>query len=177
MTYALYGAGIGVAIVLIFMFVIPAFLPSGYRMERSTIIKAKPEQIWPYISDFGQGEKWSPWAKMDPNMEKKVEGDPGLGQKYSWVSKHRMVSTGEQTTTVFEPAKVMQSRIWFPKFKMTTDSKMELEPVAEGTKMTWSAWADYKYTQRTTSLFFNAEKQMGPVFEKGFENLKGLVEA
>lgn len=176
MMYALYGAGIGVAIALIFMLVIPAFLPAGYKVTRTATFNVSAQQLWPYLSDFSEGHKWSPWDQMDPQMEKKVEGDPGVGQKYWWNSKHKQVSTGTQTTTVYVPNQEVQTEIWFPKFKMKTQSKMLLEPGESNTKVTWSAWADYKYTQRTASLFFNAEKQLGPMFEKGFENLKKIVE-
>ena len=51
-----------------------------FRLERSATIAAPPALVFPLLNDFHRWEGWSPWAKLDPNMKKALEGSPeGVG--------------------------------------------------------------------------------------------------
>lgn len=41
-----------------------------FRVERSTVIDAPPEAIFPHIDDFRAWSAWSPYEKMDSNLAK-----------------------------------------------------------------------------------------------------------
>jgi len=56
-----------------------ALQPSAYRVERSAIVVATPEQTFAEVNDFHNWEAWSPWAKLDPAAKATFEG-PASGQ-------------------------------------------------------------------------------------------------
>ena len=59
-----------------------------FRVERSIVIEAPPEAIFPHIDDFHAWADWSPYEKMDANLAKTFTGPPkGKGATYAWVGK------------------------------------------------------------------------------------------
>ena len=71
--------------------------PDTFRIERSVLIKASPEKIYPLITDFGKWQAWSPWEKKDPCDEAQPErprqwrgrsvrlgGEQGCGFGHAW---------------------------------------------------------------------------------------------
>src|ERR1044072_3669221 len=40
--------------------------PDDFRVQRSAVIKAPPEKIFPFINDFKQWGAWSPYEKIHP---------------------------------------------------------------------------------------------------------------
>ncbi len=50
-----------VGAILVLMAVVGLFLPSHARVERSTVIKAPAEQVFPHVNDLKQWAAWSPW--------------------------------------------------------------------------------------------------------------------
>ena len=80
-----------VMILLVIVVVIAAFLlfaasrPNGFRVERTTRIKAPPEKIFPLIDDFHDWVAWSPYEKKDPAMKRSFSGTAsGTGAVYEW---------------------------------------------------------------------------------------------
>ena len=59
--------------------------PDDFRVQRSAVIKAPPEKIFPFINDFKQWGAWSPYEKLDPGM-KRIYGatTAGKGATYAW---------------------------------------------------------------------------------------------
>lgn len=51
-----------------------AMLPSDYRIQRSATIAAGPEQVFAQVNNFHNWEKWSPWARLDPNAKTAFAG-------------------------------------------------------------------------------------------------------
>ena len=49
--------------------------PTDFRYVRVTTIQASPEQVFAQVNDFHRWEAWSPWAKLDPQMETTYSGD------------------------------------------------------------------------------------------------------
>ena len=45
-----------------------------FRVERSAVIKASPENIFPLIADFHQWGRWSPYETRDPAMKRTYGG-------------------------------------------------------------------------------------------------------
>ena len=51
--------------------------PSAFHYERSGLISAPPEKIFPYLSNFKLGKAWSPFEKVDPNIKETYSGADG----------------------------------------------------------------------------------------------------
>ena len=73
--------------------------PGSFRVERSAIIKAPPEKIFPLISDFHLWPGWSPWENIDPNLKRTYSGsENGLGAVYAWEG-NKKVGQGRMEIT------------------------------------------------------------------------------
>ena len=70
-----------IAAVLIFA----ATRPDSFRIERSVVIEAPPEKIFPLINDLRRMQTWSAWENVDPGMKRTHSGAAnGKGAAYAW---------------------------------------------------------------------------------------------
>ena len=61
-----------------------ATLPGTFRVERSTTIKASPENVFALINDFRNFGSWSRWEQLDPAMRRSITGSAsGPGAVYT----------------------------------------------------------------------------------------------
>ena len=44
--------------------------PDSLHIERSAIVAARPDRVFPLINDFRNWSVWSPYEKRDPAMRK-----------------------------------------------------------------------------------------------------------
>lgn len=59
--------------------------PDAYRLERSAVIAASLERIFPLISDFEESVQWSPRERKDPQMTREYgAATAGPGATYAW---------------------------------------------------------------------------------------------
>ena len=81
---------VAIAIVL----VLAISKPDIFRVERSVVINAPPDKIFPLIADFHQWGKWSPYETRDPAMKRTYSGtNGGKGSVYAWQG-DKNVGTG-----------------------------------------------------------------------------------
>src|SRR5215468_3530895 len=72
-------AGVGVVLA------IAATKPDEFKVERSQVIQASAQDIYPEIDNYKNWSAWSPWEKLDPNMKRTYSGPPaGAGAVYEW---------------------------------------------------------------------------------------------
>src|SRR4029078_7571426 len=77
--------GIAVVIVIAAVLSFAATKPDTFSVQRATGIKAAPEKIFALLDDFHNWGAWSPWEKMDPNMNRTFSGPTnGKGSVYEW---------------------------------------------------------------------------------------------
>lgn len=92
-----------IASLFVIVVILGLTLPSNVHVERKILINAQPQAIYPLISNFEEWNKWSPWAKLDPDAEFTLEGQ-GLNQKMSWSSEDSRVGKGsEEIVAMDEP--------------------------------------------------------------------------
>lgn len=103
------------------------------NISRSKVIQAPIAHIYDIVSDMSQWEAWSPWLIMDPKADVKVREDK---QFYSWEGPR--VGAGEMQVARTEENKSVDYDLMFLKpWKSKAKVKMELNTVADGTKVTW----------------------------------------
>ena len=79
---------------------------STFRVERSTVIPAPAEAIYPLVENFHEWTKWSPWESIDPTMERSYHGPAtGVGAKYAWKGKGK-AGAGTMEITDATPAAI-----------------------------------------------------------------------
>ena len=76
------------AIVLIVLLAVGALAvfvqtrPDRFHVERSATIGAPSAAIFPHINDFHQWVAWSPWEKVDPQLQRSYDGpSSGVGAR------------------------------------------------------------------------------------------------
>ena len=151
-------------------------MPKSYHHERSTVVEAPAESLFPLIGELRSWPDWSPWIAMDPDMRITYgTTTTGLGGNYHWVGE--TAGAGKIEITRFEPpTKVtfkMEFRGWedSPSFASFT-----LSPEGSGTKVTWDFSGEFQGNpiKRYFGLLF--ENMVDENYEKGLANLKALAE-
>lgn len=148
-----------------------------YQISRELLIKAKPEQIFPYINHARKSNEWMPWADLDPKMIMSYSGpDEGVGSKSFWVSEGSM-GTGEALVVESIANSAVKSELSYIKpMTMKQTAIVSLHPTGEGTIVRWSVTGENQFIGRLISVVINMDKLVGGEFEKGLGKLKSLVE-
>jgi uncharacterized protein YndB with AHSA1/START domain len=140
--------------------------------------KAAPEKVFSAINDFHHWSAWSPWEKLDPNLQRTFTGaSSGVGAKYAWVG-NKKVGEGSMEITHSEPAKRMQLDLHFIKpFRADNVTEFTLSPAnGGGTSLKWEMRGERPFMFRVMGLFFSMDKLVGGDFERGLANLKTVVD-
>lgn len=148
-----------------------------FRVERSTIIDAPPEAVFPQVDDFHRWVDWSPFERMDAAMEKTYEGPPhGKGAAYGWVG--RKAGSGRMEILTSEPSSRIVIRLDFTKPMVAHNTaEFTFERQGAGTKVTWAMYGPLTLMAKVMHVFFSMEKMVGPQFEEGLANLKRVAES
>jgi hypothetical protein len=164
------------AIILILVAVI-AMRPSDFRISRSATMAAPPSVVFEQVNDFHNWDGWSPWAKLDPTMQKTYEGAPvGTGAIYTWNGNGK-VGEGRMTITESRPSDRVAIKLEFMRpFKATNFSEFAFQPSGNQTEVTWSMTGTNNFMFKAFGLFMSMDKMLGDEFEKGLASMKAIVE-
>tara|TARA_Y100000034_G_C6886591_1_gene407150 strand:+ start:1499 stop:2032 length:534 start_codon:yes stop_codon:yes gene_type:complete len=163
--------GILIALLVAISFV----LPKEYSVERSVVIEAAPSDVYPYIVDLKEWQKWGVWFKRDPNMKLDYFGpDRAIGMRSVWRSETE--GNGEMEITQLEHNSKVVYRLYFPDFDMGSTGVVSISQSPEGSRVVWKdeGVVDNNPINRYFVLFMDS--MIGPDFELGLENLKTVVE-
>jgi uncharacterized protein YndB with AHSA1/START domain len=149
-------------------------LPGTVHVERSTVIAARPAQIFPYLNDLRKLNAWSPWAARDPATKYTFTGPPeGAGATMAWQSER--FGTGRQQITASNPGEKVVSTLEFGSMG-SAEATFLLIPEEGKTRVTWrlvSALPLQPFA-RWFGLIF--PRLIGADFEDGLARLKSLME-
>jgi hypothetical protein len=163
------------ALVALFL-VVAVFLPSHYHVERSIVVQAKPEAIFPYVNNLKKWQDWQAWTKAkDPTLVYSYEGpEEGAGAVSKWEAKK--MGQGEMKITAAETGKSVSFDLSFDHGKYRSDGKFTFTPEGDGTRVVWSFEGNSGANpiNRYFSLFM--DRMIGPDFEEGLRNLKHKAE-
>lgn len=168
---------IAVVVILAVIAGLAAMQPDTFTVTRSITIKAPPEKIIPLVNDFRNWQSWSPWEKLDPNMQRTFSGaDSGTGAVYAWqgnsdVGKGRMEITGQEL-----PFKVTVKLEFIEPIASTNITDFALVPKGELTTVNWTMNGPMMYITKIMSVFTSMDKMIGKDFEKGLAQLKAVAE-
>lgn len=170
----LIGLGIVVALFLIFI----ALQPSEFQVRRQATIQAPPIAVFSLVNDFHNWEKWSPWAKLDPQAKNTFEGAPaGTGAIFSWAGNDQ-VGEGRMTITDSQPLQLVRIQLEFLKpWAATNLTEFTFQPGDAQTVVTWTMSGHNGFVQRLFCFFMNMDKMVGGDFEKGLAQMKAIAES
>jgi len=167
---------IAVGLLLLVLILASQFLPSKYHVERSVVIAAKAEAIYPWINNLKKWPEWSAWTTAkDPTLVYSYEGpEEGVGAISKWDAKK--MGEGSMKVTASEPGKLVKFDLSFDHGKYLSTGTFTFEPDSGGTKVTWSM--DGNVSRNPMDRFFSLmmDSMVGKDFEEGLGNLKKKAE-
>jgi len=151
-------------------------LPSEIRVTRSIEIDVPPEQVFPLVNDLEAFNRWSPWAAVDSETKFELSGpESGVGARLSWSSDNPEVGSGSQEIIHSKLPKQVDLRLDFGS-QGGAEASFELEPLAAGTKITWSFGYQIGYDLIGRYMGLLMEGLVGKKYEEGLARLKRLAE-
>lgn len=168
----------GVGIIVLTFTIYVASRPGNFHYERSGVINASPEKIYPYLNNFKLGGEWSPYEKIDLNMKKSYSGpDAGVGSIMQF-SGNSEVGEGQLEILKEVPDSLVEIKLEMIKpFKGINTVQYELTHEGSGTRFTWSMSGKRTFLSKLVGVFIDCEKMVGDQFDQGIKNLKSLVES
>lgn len=142
--------------------------PDEYHVERSAAVSAPAEIVFAKIDDFHLWGDWSPWEKLDPQMQKSFGGAAsGVGAEYHWTGNDK-VGEGRMTITESRPYERVVIRLEFLKpWQSTSTSTFTLAPEGQGTRVTWAMDGKHDFLSKAMCVFVSMDKMVGGDFERG----------
>jgi len=150
--------------------------PDTFRVERKTHIAAPATVVFAHINDFHEWAKWSPWEKIDTDLNKTYAGPPsGVGAIYSWSGK----KTGDGTMTLKEstPNRTAIDLEFTKPMEAKNLAEFTSVPAGDGVDLTWTMSGANTTMGKAFSLVMSMDKMIGNDFEKGLADLKSVSEA
>lgn len=166
-----------IVLVVVGVLVLAATKPTRYTVERTETIAAAPGRVFPLVNDFHQWPSWSPWEKLDPNMQRTYGGPAsGVGSTYGWVG-NSDVGEGRMTITESVPDSKVGIQLDFIKpWQSTSQTEFLFVPSGAGTQVVWKMSGDNNYMSKVFTVFMDMDQMVGKDFESGLTNLKLLSE-
>lgn len=165
-----------VALIVVIL-ILAALKPDAFRVERSILIKASADKLFPHISDLRNWAAWSTWEKMDPAMKKTYSADSaGKGASYEWEGNKKV---GHGRMTIAEsvaPSKVAIQLDFYVPFESRNMADLTLQAQGNETLVTWAMYGPMPFISKLFSVFVSMDKMIGKDFEASLANLKTLAE-
>ncbi|WP_207884005.1 SRPBCC family protein [Pseudomonas sp. 30_B] len=166
-----------VVLAVIVVLVLAASRPDSFRVERTARIQAPPEKVFAFIEDFHRWPQWSPFEKLDPDMQRSFSGaEKGRGAVYAWAGNSK---AGEGRMEIIESTPASRVTIaldFFKPFKASNTAEFTLLPRDGGTDVTWAMYGPTPFVAKIMHLFFSMDSMVGKDFEAGLATLKRLSE-
>lgn len=152
------------------------FLPSRYKVERSIVIQAKPEILFPLLNDLRRWPEWTAWtSNREPSLVYTYPGTTttGVGALQTWTAQS---GNGSIKLTAADPAQGVSYELNFNEGRFISTGRLQFIPADQGTRLLWTNEGDLGGNPVGRYLGLLMDKWMGADFEIGLRNLKAKVE-
>jgi hypothetical protein len=168
---------IGLLAVIAIILGLAATKPDTFTVQRTASIKAAPDKLLPLVSDFHNWASWSPWEKLDPNMQRTFTGAAsGKGAVYAWKGNADVGQGRMEITDVAAPNKVDIKLDFIDPFESSNTTVFTFTPQGEATVVTWTMSGPMPFISKIMSVFTSMDAMIGPDFEKGLAQMKAVAE-
>ncbi len=156
---------------VVLVLVVALFAPKKCDSEKQIVINKPRSEVFNYIKYIKNQDNFGVWQLSDPGMKKTYEGTDGqVGFKYSWDSKK--LGKGSQTITKITDGEAIETSLDFG-FGDPAKGYFNVKDAGPNqTTVTWGIAGKSPYPFNIMNLFVD----MGKDFEKGLQNLKGVLE-
>lgn len=164
---------IAVAVVLI----LALTKPDVFRVQRSIVVNAPAESLFPLIDDFHRWGEWSPWEHRDPALKRSFGGAvSGKGAVYAWEGNRSVGSGRMEILDSTPPSKIVIKLDFITPFEGHNTAEFTMLPQGDTTHLNWLMHGPAPLLNRVMQVFLNLDRMIGGDFETGLANLKKLAE-
>jgi uncharacterized protein YndB with AHSA1/START domain len=168
---------LGVLAILIVILMMAAMKPNSFTISRSIAIDAPPEKIAGLITDFHQWQSWSPWEKLDPNMQRNFSGAAkGVGAVYGWQGNKDVGRGRMEIIEAATPARTVVKLDFIEPFASNNVTTFTLVPAGRTTSVTWTMSGPMLFVSKLMTVFVSMDALIGKDFDKGLAQLKAAAE-
>lgn len=143
----------------------------AFEVEKSIVIAAPCEAVYPLIRNFRDWKAWSPWLIAEPEAKLDYSENP---DGYSWNGE--ITGSGSMELIAEEQGKWMDCRLLFLKpWKSENTVRFEFRETVEGTEVTWKMKGSLPFF-----MFFMKGMMIAMIgmdYERGLKMLKDLAES
>lgn len=99
-------AAIVLAVLVVLPFVVAAFMPRTFELDREVVIDKPNDEVFDYVRRMENQKNYAAWFRIDPNIKTKMAGEDGkVGAVFSWESADQNVGVGELEIRSIEEGK------------------------------------------------------------------------
>lgn len=168
--------GLGLAGLVLVLIAAAYALPRHIDVERSIVIAAEPDEIFPYLNSMKNFNAWSPWADLDPETAYVFSGPEfGKGARSEWSSDHPQVGNGAQEIVESEENSLVRTQMDFGPDGVA-EGFFELTRIDTGTQVVWGFESDMGNNPIGRYMGLMIDRWVGGDFARGLGRLKSLVE-
>jgi hypothetical protein len=146
-------------------------LPGTWSTERSVVIAAPPDSIFPWIDSPRRWDRWTQWGGIASTFE---GPDRGEGARRTWDDPY--MGDGAFTITSAEGPRRLAYRVEVEGGSMRTEGSFTLRSSEGGTTVVWREAGDLGRNPLMGYAALNMDRLQGTELERGLRRLKLLVE-
>lgn len=166
-----------VLLLIVAVLVLAATKPATFQVERSATIRAAPEKLFALIDDFRQWPQWSPWEKLDPEMQRTLSGPAsGKGAIYAWKGNSDVGEGRMEIKDSVPPSKVTIQLDFIEPMEATSTTEFTLTPQGDSTTVRWTMSGENNFLGKLMCVFMSMDAMIGKDFEAGLATLKTVAE-
>ncbi|MBL9137708.1 MAG: SRPBCC family protein [Verrucomicrobiales bacterium] len=154
------------------------FLPRNYRVERSVVINARPEAIYPDLADLRRWPEWTVWnQQMDPSAKFVFDSpETGVGAAYRWTGEK--MGSGSLKLTTANPTNGVVYDLDFEGGMIRAEGTIRFGAAAggSGVEVTWINEGDLGKNPVNRYFGLTMDSMLGEQMAKGLSNLKARAE-
>ena len=166
-----------VALALAALLAYAATRPDTFAVQRSAVIQAGPDRLFPLINDLHQFNTWNPYAQKDPAMRIDYRGPAsGPGAAYDFSGNKDVGKGSIEVTSARAPIQVGMRLDMLEPFKGQNQIEFTLAPQGRATQVTWAMHGPSPFMARLVGIFFDMDHMIGRDFEAGLAQLKARAE-
>jgi len=146
--------------------------PDTFRVQRSILVAAPADRIFPLIADLRQMNSWNPFVKRDPQIKGSYSG-PAAGSGAAYVFEGKQAGSGSRRLTgTTVPTRVAMKLDMSAPMEAHNDVLFTLEPEGSATRVSWSMQGSSPFLGKVMGVVFNMDRMVGGAFEEGLAELK-----
>lgn len=151
--------------------------PGQFRIERHITINAQPDVIFAQLQNFHHWSSWSPWEKLDQQLQREFSGaESGRGAIYSWSGNNKIGAGRMEILEATGNHQLLIQLDFFRPMKAHNSAHFTLLPQGESTQLSWAMEGKQPFLGKLMGLFMDIDKMVGKDFEAGLQNLKAICE-